>query len=90
MNMRHLITLCAAAALLAACGPRENTDSTTPTGETPTPTVGDSAGGTPDESMGGATGTTPGDAPGDATTVPGETPPPDASQNPPPPSDGQQ
>jgi hypothetical protein len=77
MNTKYLIPLCAAVALLAACGQRESNpsvggDSSGVPGNTPTDATGPS----------GDTATTPGGNAGEASTTPGsptapaETPPP--------------
>jgi hypothetical protein len=77
MNTKYLIPLCAAAALMAACGQRESNPSMggdsagpsdAPSTETAPPAAGDTA-------------TTPGGTAGDATTTPGTTSTP--AQNPP-------
>ena len=85
MNPKILMALCAAATLLAACGPREAKQGTA---EEPTAApVSDTPGGTT-----GDTSTTPGGVAGDAaatsgaTTTPESAPPP----NPEPPPKGEQ
>ena len=87
MNMKMLIPLCATAALLAACGKKDE-----PATETTTTPADTSGAETTPGTAPGDTSTTPGSTAGEAATTPppaepppGETPP----QDPPPPSGGQ-
>ena len=91
MSTKLWIPLCAAAAMLAACGQRDNNQATgSDTATEPAPPPADSTA-TPDTTAPPADATAPGTTPDSTTpgtttpdsTTPGETPP--ASEPPPPP-----